>query len=108
MSDVREESYVNNFGQTINPGDEVLFVGMSYGYISSFQKGIYEGMYYGIDSIEKFLASQENREPEPSAIAAKVKYVLRYENIVENGDIVRVPVYRTSRLLNKMMYKLNA
>src|SRR5260221_13305141 len=42
----KAEPFVNMFGQTLNPGDDVVYVGTSW-QNTTFKKGKYAGVYYG-------------------------------------------------------------
>ena len=44
-ADLRVEPYTNEFGQTINPGDEVIYVGTSWK-TTSVNRGKFAGIYY--------------------------------------------------------------
>lgn len=48
MSDTKfvAESYTNEFGQVLNPGDAVMYVGMGRGGQISTKQGTFEGVYY--------------------------------------------------------------
>lgn len=41
------ESFVNKFGQIINPGDQVIYVGSGYAHRITVNAGIFEGVYVG-------------------------------------------------------------
>lgn len=47
MSEFVEEDFVNAWGQTVHPGDEVVYIGSGYNHSLTFAKGVYEGVYYG-------------------------------------------------------------
>lgn len=46
MSELVVESWTNAIGQTINPGDEVIYVGTGYGHSVSVNKGKFGGVRY--------------------------------------------------------------
>lgn len=48
MSELVVESWTNAIGQTINPGDEVIYVGTGYGHSVSVNKGKFGGVRYGV------------------------------------------------------------
>jgi hypothetical protein len=48
MADLVTEAYTNEFGQTIQPGDEVVYVGTGYGHSVRVNKGKFAGVYYDI------------------------------------------------------------
>lgn len=48
MSELVVEPFTNEFGQVINPGDEVIFAGYS-GYVGTrIKKGVFAGVRYGL------------------------------------------------------------
>lgn len=47
MTDLVAEAFTNEFGQTIQPGDEVVYVGTGYGHSTSVNRGKFAGVYYG-------------------------------------------------------------
>ena len=47
MTDLVAEAYTNEFGQTIQPGDDVVYVGTGYGHSVRVNKGKFAGVYYG-------------------------------------------------------------
>lgn len=46
MSELVVESWTNSIGQTINPGDEVIYVGTGYSHSVSVNKGVFAGVRY--------------------------------------------------------------
>lgn len=46
MADLVAEAFTNEFGQTIQPGDEVVYVGTGYSHSVSVNKGKFAGVYY--------------------------------------------------------------
>jgi hypothetical protein len=46
MSELRIEPFKNEFGQTINPGDEVVYVATGYSHQVSVNRGRYQGLWY--------------------------------------------------------------
>jgi hypothetical protein len=46
MADLVAEAYTNEFGQTIQPGDEVVYVGTGYGHSTRVNRGKFAGVYY--------------------------------------------------------------
>ena len=46
MADMVAEAFTNEFGQTIQPGDEVVYVGTGYGHSVSVNRGKFAGVYY--------------------------------------------------------------
>ena len=47
MSELRIEPFKNEFGQTIQPGDEVVYVATGYSHHVSVNRGRYQGLWYG-------------------------------------------------------------
>jgi hypothetical protein len=48
MADLVVEAFTNEFGQTIQPGDEVVYVGTGYGHSVRVNKGKFAGVYYSM------------------------------------------------------------
>jgi hypothetical protein len=46
MADMVTEAFTNEFGQTIQPGDEVVYVGTGYGHSTRVNRGKFAGVYY--------------------------------------------------------------
>lgn len=46
MSELRIEPFTNEFGQVINPGDEVVYVATGYSHQVSVNRGRYQGKWY--------------------------------------------------------------
>jgi hypothetical protein len=46
MADLVAEAFTNEFGQTIQPGDEVVYVGTGYGHSVRVRTGKFAGVYY--------------------------------------------------------------
>lgn len=46
MADMVAEAYTNEFGQTIQPGDDVVYVGTGYGHSTRVNRGKFAGVYY--------------------------------------------------------------
>jgi len=46
MADMVAEAFTNEFGQTIQPGDEVVYVGTGYGHSTRVNRGKFAGVYY--------------------------------------------------------------
>lgn len=46
MTDLVTEAFTNEFGQTIQPGDEVVYVGTGYGHSVGVRTGKFAGVYY--------------------------------------------------------------
>lgn len=51
MTDLVAEAFTNEFGQTIQPGDEVVYVGTGYGHSTRVNRGKFAGVYYSISSV---------------------------------------------------------
>ena len=45
MADLVAEAFTNEFGQTIQPGDEVVYVGTGYGHSTRVNRGKFAGVY---------------------------------------------------------------
>ena len=46
MTELVAEAFTNEFGQMIQPGDEVVYVGTGYGHSVRVNKGKFAGVYY--------------------------------------------------------------
>ncbi len=46
MTELVAEAFTNEFGQIIQPGDEVVYVGTGYGHSVRVNKGKFAGVYY--------------------------------------------------------------
>ena len=46
MADLVAEAFTNEFGQTIQPGDEVVYVGTGYGHSTLVNRDKFAGVYY--------------------------------------------------------------
>jgi hypothetical protein len=46
MADMVAEAFTNKFGQTIQPGDEVVYVGTGYSHSTRVNRGKFAGVYY--------------------------------------------------------------
>ncbi len=51
MTDLVAEAFTNEFGQTIQPGDEVVYVGTGYGHSVRVRTGKFAGVYYHTQSV---------------------------------------------------------
>ena len=57
MSEFKAVSYTNEFGQVINPGDRVIYVGTGYAHFVSVNQGIFDGVNYYRDKIRSVRVS---------------------------------------------------
>lgn len=48
MADLVAEAFTNELGQTIQPGDEVVYVGTGYGHSVRVRTGKFAGVYYSM------------------------------------------------------------
>ena len=48
MADLVAEAFTNELGQTIQPGDEVVYVGTGYGHSVRVRTGKFAGVYYDV------------------------------------------------------------
>ena len=60
MSDLVVEPWTNEFGQTINPGDEVIYAGTSWKR-TTMRKGIFAGVRYGDVTKTRYLTDEQGR-----------------------------------------------
>jgi len=59
------ESYTNDLGQTLNPGDDVVFVTTGYGHHVSVETGKFEGVYRNLEN-EKIAGTRIGSVPVPT------------------------------------------
>ncbi len=102
-ADFRVESFTNDIGQTINPGDDVIFVGTSWGN-SRVKRGTYQGVYYGEGPYWEKGSARTKLRP----IAAKVTWDgqrFKWDNVARKGEYI--PAKCTSRLIKMMVYRVD-
>lgn len=98
MSDFAVEAYTNEFGQLLNPGDDVIYVGKKWGE-SRVCKGRFAGVYY---------KTWWNKDAPAVICALKVdnipdrKWI--WDRITKTG--YNVDILRTAYLPLKRVYKL--
>ena len=121
MTNFKAESFVNSFGQVINPGDDIIYAGTSWK-STTFRRGKFAGSYYG--TVSRRIYQKDNdgnlvrdehgyaksdivREYVP--IASKIEHVQDkkwvYDLVKKQGN--REPCIRTARLPLKRVFKLD-
>lgn len=126
MSELVVEPFTNEFGQVINPGDEVIFAGYS-GYVGTrIKKGVFAGVRYadvrryrpvvdvnGNPIMEECYGRQYQKKEmytERVIVAVSVKQVNRgHKYIYDNGKYTKTDeiVYGVSTLPLKRVYKVD-
>ena len=127
MSELVVESYTNEFGQVINPGDEIIFAATAWK-STSIRKGVFGGVHYGrvyksrevVDAdgnVVKNINGYPKRESyfERGVISVRVEKVNRGFKYIsgrdENGKYFHNKTdeinYGVSTLPLKRVYKLN-
>lgn len=115
------ESYTNDLGQTLNPGDDVVFVTTGYGHRVSVETGKFEGVYRNLES-ENFAGTRigtvpvnynervfcEDGEHEEEIIKGWDQKTWRYiyEKTGRRYNLVPVVKYRKSTLQRNRVFKL--
>lgn len=111
------EPFVNEIGQTINPGDQVIYVGTSWS-STHVKRGIYEGVYYR--TRDRYFYNRETKKTElvsgKRAIdAVRVGGVPGRHGVWNNGagykqgqknEYTYVDVFRKAILPLKRVYKV--
>ena len=133
MSDFKEEAFTNEFGQVINPGDEVIYAGTGWKQ-TTIRKGVFAGVYYDnvyvteyfydengghiFEEVEsygrKIRRAKFERKQKYIPVAVKVSGVddgYKYEWVTEDGKRRYVKTdekkYRTAILPRKRVYRLD-
>lgn len=121
MSDFKVEPFVNMFGQSINPGDDVIYAGTSWK-STTFRKGKFAGNYYQKVRRSVLMRDSENNpilddrgyrkyETKESyeIVAVKVSDVSdtrwKWNEQLKRGE--DLPVVRTAILPLKRVFKLD-
>jgi hypothetical protein len=99
MSELVIEPFTNEFGQVINPGDEVIFAGYS-GYTgTSIRKGIFAGVRYA-DVTRTYYLKDENgqyiKEERKNAYNGSAYFVNKSERVTAR-EVVAVRVEKVNR-----------
>lgn len=133
MSDFKEEAFTNEFGQVINPGDEVIYAGTGWKQ-TTIRKGVFSGVYYDnvyfieyfydengaliYEEIESYGRTvkriKHERKQKYVPVAVKVSNVedgYKYEWVTEDGRRRFVKTdeknYRCAILPRKRVYRLD-
>ena len=124
MTDLKVEPFVNMFGQTINPGEDIMYAGTSYK-STTFRKGKFAGAYYENvsrsvpmrDSLGNFIKDERgyikyDRVTEYKPVAVRVeqvqdtKWVYNHETkkgeYIPNLRVAILPLMRVFRLDSKL------
>jgi hypothetical protein len=70
----KPDSFINKFGQTINPGDQVIYVGSGYAHKITVNAGIFEGVYIG----EKY--DWTTKQKSPQVVGVRIGQIFHYED----------------------------
>jgi len=97
------ESYVNDLNQTLNPGDDVVFVTTGYGHRVSIETGKFEGVYRNLEN-EKVAGTRIGSVPVPTY---KIVYAEdgEHEEMIWNGwdPVTRQTIYnKTGKRYNRV------
>lgn len=105
-ADFRVESYKNELGQVIHPGDEVIFVATSW-QNTQVRRGVYEGAYY--------MTPYYGKDQTPKLSALKVRYASTktewndgagYNYGSKDNKWAQVPCTKHARLDLKRVYRI--
>lgn len=115
------ESYVNDLGQTLHPGDEVVFVTTGYGHRVAIETGKFEGVYRNLTT-KKIAGTRigtvpihtndrvfcEDGEHEETVYKGwdSTKYRSIYEKTGRRYNLVPVVKYRKSSLQRNRVFKI--
>lgn len=99
MSELVIEPFTNEFGQVINPGDEVIFAGYN-GYTgTSIRKGIFGGVRYAIVTRTHYLKDENGnyiKEERKNAYNGSTYFVNKSERVTAR-EVVAVRVDKVNR-----------
>jgi hypothetical protein len=93
MSELVVEPFVNEFGQVINPGDEIIFVGTSWKQ-TQIRKGVFGGVHYDMKYNSRDMKDADGNvvmETTPWGVTRQKR-----ENYLERG-VVSVRVEKVNR-----------
>jgi len=89
MAELVVEPWTNEFGQVINPGEEVIFAGTSWKQ-TSIRKGVFGGVHYGL-----VYKSREVKDADGNVVRHSNGYP-KHESYTER-DVVSVRVEKVNR-----------
>lgn len=92
------EPFINEFGQTINPGDEVIFAGTSWKQ-TRINKGIFAGVRYGNVTRTHYLKDENGqyiKEERKNAYNGSTYFVNKTERVTSR-EVVAVRVEKVNR-----------
>jgi hypothetical protein len=97
-SELVVESWTNDIGQTIHPGDEVIFVGSSRKN-TSVSKGIFGGVYYANVTRTVYLKDENGNYIKEEKIHpySKQPYLVNKTERITTREVVAVRVERVNR-----------
>jgi hypothetical protein len=98
MSELVVESWTNDIGQTIHPGDEVIFVGSSYK-STNVKKGIFGGVYYANVTRTIYLKDENGNNIKEEKIHpySKQPYFINKTERITTREVVATRVERVNR-----------
>lgn len=107
-ADFRVEEFKNHIGQTLKPGDPIIFAGSCWG-STTIRRGTFEGVYYGREYWDKSkglkVVAIRVTYPTTKSVwndGAGYKFSLGHDNKLSD-----VPCIRTSRLPLKRAYRID-
>lgn len=114
MADLKVEPFVNMFGQTINPGEDIIYAGTSWK-STTFRKGKFAGAYY--ENVSRKVPVKDKRghtkydlvtEYKPVAVKIEQVYGAKwvYNHETKKGDYI--PHFRVAVLPRMRVFRLDA
>lgn len=76
MSELVAEAFTNEFGQVINPGDEVVYVGSGYNHSVSVRQGKFGGVYYDTRRVYLYDEKGAYKRDERGSVMSEMKRVV--------------------------------
>jgi hypothetical protein len=97
MTDFVAEAFTNEFGQTIQPGEDVLFAGSSWKR-TSIRKGKFKGVRYGdVFRTEYFKDAEGNYIKEEKTAWNGTKYFAHKTETKKSREVVAVVIEKVNR-----------
>lgn len=102
------ESFVNDLGQTINPGDEVIYIGSGYSHSTKVRRGVFDGVYKETYRPYDFKTrSYLDEHVRVSAVRVGGVKDTRWNYNYDTGEGKHVDIVRKAILPLKRVYKID-
>lgn len=105
-TELRVEPFTNEFGQVINPDDDVIYAGTSWK-STNIRKGKFAGVRYGHDTYYDWSSRSHITKPDEPVMSVQVTVPGRRFKYVPGGDSHYEDVTRTATLPLKRVYKID-